>query len=179
MRRTRVGYCGGTTTRPTYADIADHTEAVQIEFDARVTSYADLLELFYELHSPTYPPGKPQYRSRIFFHDEEQRRLAEEAKARASARLKQTIYTEIMPVGKFTRAEDYHQKYYLRANREIARDLLLSYPDPVAFADSTAAARLNGYLGGHATPDEIRDNLPKLGLTSYGQGAVRRATFLE
>lgn len=179
MRRTRVGYCGGTTPRPTYADISDHTEAVQIEYDPEQTSYAELLELFYKLHSPTYPPGKPQYRSRIFYHDDEQKRLAEEAKARAAERLGATVYTEIMPVGTFTRAEDYHQKYYLRANREISRDLLASYPDPTAFTDSTAAARLNGYLGGNATPDEIRDTLPRLGLTASGQNAVRRSVLLE
>jgi peptide methionine sulfoxide reductase msrA/msrB len=118
---TRVGYTGGSTERPTYEGVhtgrTGHAETVEVVFDPGRISYADLIEkYFFRMHDPTTPNRQgndlgSQYRSAIFVHSPEQRRIAEEAKARSQARWKRPIVTEIGDAKPFWPAEDYHQKY--------------------------------------------------------------------
>lgn len=119
---TAVGYAGGHTDNPTYRDVcADetgHAEVVQVEFDPEKVSYDRLLDAFFELHDPTQvnrqgPDVGSQYRSAVFYHDEEQRASAEAAKARleASGRFRRPIATQVVAAGPFWRAEEYHQRY--------------------------------------------------------------------
>ncbi|MGH7805247.1 MAG: bifunctional methionine sulfoxide reductase B/A protein, partial [Candidatus Binatia bacterium] len=117
------GYTGGTRENPTYeevcADTTGHAEAVEIEFDPRVTSYDRLLEVFWSEHDPTtlnrqgWDVGS-QYRSAIFFHSPEQKRAAEASKERLemSGRHENPIVTQILPAEKFHRAEEKHQRYF-------------------------------------------------------------------
>jgi peptide methionine sulfoxide reductase msrA/msrB len=121
--QTEAGYTGGNTFHPSYEDVhtgdTGHAEAVRIVFDPRKLSYADLLEKwFFRMHDPTTPNRQgndvgSQYRSAIFVTSPQQRKIAEEVKARAakSGRWKRPIVTEIAEAGPFTRAEEYHQKY--------------------------------------------------------------------
>jgi peptide methionine sulfoxide reductase msrA/msrB len=121
--QTEVGYTGGQSFHPTYEDVhggdTGHTEAVRIVFDPKKLSYADLLEKwFFRMHDPTTPNRQgndvgTQYRSAIFVTSPQQRKTAEEVKARVgkSGRWKRPIVTEIAEAGPFTRAEEYHQKY--------------------------------------------------------------------
>jgi peptide methionine sulfoxide reductase msrA/msrB len=117
-----VGYTGGTTDLPTYEQVhtgrTGHAEAVQIVFDPAVLSYEKILRYFFRLHDPTTPNRQgndvgTQYRSAIFFHDEEQRGTAERVKAEvdASGKWRKPVATQIVPAGKFYPAEDYHQDY--------------------------------------------------------------------
>jgi peptide methionine sulfoxide reductase msrA/msrB len=120
---TEVGYAGGTTERPTYEAVrtgrTGHAESVRIVFDPRRLSYADLLERwFFRMHDPTTVNRQgndvgTQYRSVIFYTSLEQKRVAEEVRARVqkSGRWNRPIVTEIVPAGAFTRAEEYHQRY--------------------------------------------------------------------
>ena len=120
---TEVGYIGGATSKPTYEDVKSgktgHAEAVKIVFDPKQISYADLLEKwFFRMHDPTTANRQgndvgTQYRSVIFAQSDEQRRTAEEVKARVgkSGTWKAPIVTEIAGAGSFTRAEEYHQDY--------------------------------------------------------------------
>jgi peptide methionine sulfoxide reductase msrA/msrB len=120
---TEVGYTGGKTARPDYEDVhtgeTGHAESVRVVFDPARLSYADLLEKwFFRMHDPTTRNRQgndvgSQYRSAIFVTTPEQRRVAEEVKARVakSGRWKSPIVTEIADAGPFTRAEEYHQKY--------------------------------------------------------------------
>jgi len=120
---TEVGYAGGTREKPTYEDVktgtTGHAEAVRIEFDPATISYEALLKIFWESHDPTTPNRQgpdvgTQYRSVIFYEDATQKRLAEESKARRekSKTYPRSIVTEIVPMGEFWRAEEYHQKYF-------------------------------------------------------------------
>jgi peptide methionine sulfoxide reductase msrA/msrB len=121
---TRVGYSGGTSERPTYPDVktgrTGHAETVEITFDPSKLSFAELLEKHYfRMHDPTTPNRQgndvgSQYRSAIFVHSPEQRRVAEEVKAKAQAKWKRPIVTEIVEAGPFWSAEEYHQKYLIK-----------------------------------------------------------------
>jgi peptide-methionine (S)-S-oxide reductase len=117
---TQVGYGGGVTDNPTYADVCTdrtgHAEVVEVEFDPERISYEDLLETYWGLHDPTQlnrqgPDVGTQYRSAIFFHSPEQERAAIASRERAQSRFRRPIVTEITPAGPFHRAEEYHQRY--------------------------------------------------------------------
>jgi peptide-methionine (S)-S-oxide reductase len=122
VKATAVGYEGGHTTNPTYKDVCTdrtgHAEVVQVEFDPAEVSYQTLLDVFWENHDPTQvnrqgPDYGTQYRTVIFTHSEEQRRLAEASKqARsASGNYRKPIATQIVPATDFWIAEEYHQQY--------------------------------------------------------------------
>lgn len=126
VEQVTSGYAGGTIPNPTYEQVCSgrtgHAEAVQIVFDPSVISYDELLEVFWRTHDPTTPNRQgndvgTQYRSAIFYHDEEQRRRAEKSKAElaAASAFRNPIVTEIVPYTNFYPAENYHQNYY-RAN---------------------------------------------------------------
>jgi peptide methionine sulfoxide reductase msrA/msrB len=115
------GYAGGSGEDPTYEDYAakGHVEVVRVTYDPSRITYSQLLQVFWRQIDPTDAMGQfvdrgPQYRSAIFYHDEEQKRLAEESKAQleASGRFGATVVTEILPASTFYRAEDYHQDYH-------------------------------------------------------------------
>ncbi len=117
------GYTGGTKDHPTYEEVCSgttgHAEAVQIRYDTATISYNDLLEVFWRNIDPTTPNRQfsdvgTQYRTAIFTHDEEQRRLALESKERLqqSGKFARPIVTETVPASTFYPAEDYHQDYY-------------------------------------------------------------------
>jgi peptide-methionine (S)-S-oxide reductase len=120
---TQVGYCGGKTENPTYREVCGHktghAEAVEVEFDPSQVSYQKLLEVFFENHDPTTvdrqgPDVGTQYRSVIFYHDEEQEKLAEAEKVKRdeSGEYVGPIATRIEAAGKFWTAEEYHQRYF-------------------------------------------------------------------
>lgn len=173
MWRTRVGYAGGSTPNPTYRNIGDHSEAVEIDYDPAVVTYAELLRLFWEGHEPLRPAWSRQYASVILWRDEAERALAEESLREWDAR-RGGVHTRVEPLSRFHRAEDYHQKYYLRGAGEIMTDFAAIYPDGREFADSTAAARVNGYIGGYAGMERFERDLPRLGLSPRGERFLRR-----
>ena len=165
MIRTRVGYAGGAKENPTYHNLGDHTETLQVDYDPSKISYEKLLELFWEEHDPTSRSWSRQYQAVVFYHDEEQKRLASASRDRQAAKLGKAIHTEVLPYSRFYAAEDYHQKYYLRGHRSILRQFLQHYPQAADLMNSTAAARVNGYLGGYGTPAALKADLDRLGLS--------------
>ena len=119
----RVGYTGGNTKNPTYEDICTgttgHAEVIQIDYNPHVISYEKLLDVFWKSHDPTTLNRQgadtgTQYRSVVFHHDEEQQKIVQKAMnaADTSGIYENPIVTEIMPLGIFYPAEDYHQDYY-------------------------------------------------------------------
>ena len=119
---TSVGYTSGQTKDPTYELICTgrtgHAEAVEVVFDPEKVSYSEILNVFWKKHDPTTlnrqgPDIGTQYRSGIYYHNEEQKRLAEESKAKldASGSYRSSIVTEIVEASVYYPAEDYHQKY--------------------------------------------------------------------
>lgn len=164
MVRTRVGYAGGTQDNPTYQDLGDHSEALQIDFDPTKIAYTDLLAIFWKTHNPFSRGWSRQYRNALFFHNDGQRAAAEESRATIARKKGQRVRTALEPLGTFYRAEGYHQKYRLRSRPDFLRDLTRFYPHARALTDSTAAARLNGYLGGHGSWPQLQREVDGLGL---------------
>jgi peptide-methionine (S)-S-oxide reductase len=164
--RTRVGYAGGTTQNPTYRDLGDHTETIQIDYDPATITYAKLLDAFWTGHDPTHRGWYRQYASLIFVHTEEQRRLAEGSRARVAKELHSTIHTEIVPYKGFTLAENYHQKHSLQQFPGFQEELKRIYPAPSDFVASTAVARVNGYLGGEGASEALLKEIDGFGLSS-------------
>jgi peptide-methionine (S)-S-oxide reductase len=122
VTKTTVGYTGGETKDPTYGIVklgtSNHAESVEIEFDPSIIKYADVLGYFFRLHDPTTVNQQgndkgTQYRSVIFYHSPEQKRIAEETIERVNASKKwpKPIVTQILPATKFYPAEEYHQDY--------------------------------------------------------------------
>jgi peptide-methionine (S)-S-oxide reductase len=111
--------------------------------------------------------------SAIFYHNEEQKRLAEKTKEREEARLKRKVYTEILPFSRFYLAEDYHQKYYLREVPDLAREFSRIYPDLRDFVNSTAVTRVNGYAGGSGNATQLNAEIELLGLSPAGMKKLR------
>jgi methionine-S-sulfoxide reductase len=163
-----VGYAGGEKVNPSYYDLGDHSETIEIDYDPAVISYERLLDVFWDSHNPEAPSYSTQYKSVIFYHDEEQRRLALESKERQEAVRGTAVYTEIVPFSGFYLAEGYHQKYCLSLESGIMREMERIYPDMADFINSTAAARLNGYVCGYGTDESLNDNIDKLGLSDEG-----------
>lgn len=145
--------------------MGDHTETIQIDYDPTVISYEKLLDIFWDSHYPASPVWSRQYMSMIFFHNADQKRLAIESRDREQARIKRKIYTEIVPFSGFYLAEDYHQKYRLRGERDLMREFEAIYPNQADLVNSTAAARVNGYLDGYGTLEGLQKELPGLGLS--------------
>ena len=169
MIRTRVGYSGGTKKNPTYHDLGDHSETIQIDFDPTRVSYERLLDIFWRAHDPTIRSWSRQYRATLFFHNEEQKQLTLASRDRETARIGGEIKTEILPATEFHLAEDYHQKYYLRQDFFFSTEFRRIFPSERGFVNSTAAARVNGYLGGYGTQAALEQEIDQLGLSEAGR----------
>ena len=123
---TEVGYTGGKTDSPTYESVCSgktgHAECVQLIFDKNIISYEKIIDLFFKMHDPTqkdmqFPDIGTQYRSEIFFVDEEQKTIAINVRDKFNKFLDNKVVTNINPLTEFFRAEEYHQKY-IEKNRK-------------------------------------------------------------
>ncbi len=172
------GYTGGHQENPNYYEVSaggtGHTEAIQVFYDPEKVSYQELLDVFWRHIDPTDPGGQfvdrgDQYRSAIFYHDEEQKRLAEASKERLaqSGQFSKSIVTEITPLEKFYEAEEYHQDYYRKNpiryklyRYNSGRDQFLSK----AWRPSQQSAALSAANSTYAKPkdEELREKLTPL-----------------
>jgi len=172
--RTRVGYAGGTTRDPTYRSIGDHAEVFQVDYDLQRISFEELMETFWTSHDPRRASWSTQYKSAAFVHDGEQRRVAERSRDNLAAVLGKTVNTEIVDAPRFYLAEDYHQKHRLRGERALMAEFAQMYPRDLDFVDSTAAARVNGYLDGYGSLERLKGEVDSFGLSEDA-----RDTLLE
>jgi peptide-methionine (S)-S-oxide reductase len=144
--------------------LGDHTEAIQIDYDPTRISYKELFDIFWESHNPAISSWSRQYMSAVYFHSAEQKRLAMETKSREEAKRKGKIYTDIVPASEFYTAEGYHQKYLLRQRPALMKEFNAIYPATEDFVNSTAAARINGYVGGYGSLSALEAELNTLNL---------------
>ena len=154
---------------PTYHSLGDHSESIQIDFDPTVISYRDLLTRFWEAHDPSAGSWSTQYKAAIFYQTDEQKRLAMETKDEVEAAHHIKVKTEILPLSRFYAAEAYHQKYGLRGHKEFLKEFRAIYPTDEALMNSTAAARVNGYVSGYGSYATLQEEIDKLGLSLEAQ----------
>jgi peptide-methionine (S)-S-oxide reductase len=150
--RTRVGYAGGETPDPTYRELGDHTEVVQVDYLPAERSFADLLELAFRSHDPHHRVRKRQYQSIVFTDTARQR----EGLARyldANGIDAEEIETRLETLEAFSPAEQYHQKYNLHSKRWVTDAFEAAGYGETDIRESPAAATLNGYAAGHDIPD--------------------------
>ena len=121
VTNTEVGYCGGTTDKTTYEEVCtgktNHAEVVNVEFDEKTISYSNMVKIFFEMHDPTTLNKQgldigTQYRSEIFYIDEEQKKTAEKIKLNLNEKYNGKIVTNISKQQNYCKAEEYHQKYF-------------------------------------------------------------------
>jgi len=129
---TEVGFMGGHSRNPSYAEVCTgrtgHAEVVHLRYDPSVVSYDQLLDVFWEIHDPTALNRQgmdvgEQYRSVIFFYDDQQKRIAEASKEtlQKSRKHRKPIVTQVLPASDFHRAEEYHQKYFEKKGKLSCR----------------------------------------------------------
>lgn len=164
-----MGYAGGQKGYPTYQQIGDHTEAVQLDYDPQKITYKQLLDIFWDSHNPSLQVSSRQYMKAIFYQDEEQRAKAMISKSNLELKIDSTNGTAIVPIRSFTMAEDYHQKYMLKSHRNLKKEMATIYPQHLDFVNSTAVTRLNGYAGGYGTMEQLSLDLDQLGLSPAGK----------
>jgi len=163
--RTRVGYAGGTTADPTYHNIGDHIETLEIDFDADIINFEQIVDIFWKSHNPVIYSWKRQYMNAIFFHDEIQKEIILKSKEQLTSQLEGQINTKVIPYEKFYLAENYHQKYHLQNVPVLLNDYKKIFTSTEQFIDSTSACRVNGLLIGHGSVDDFDSDIGKLGLS--------------
>jgi len=117
---TEVGYCGGNSSNTTYKEVCsgttNHAEVVKLKFDPKQITYEEILNKFFNLHNPTTlnsqgPDFGTQYRSEIFYNDDNQKKIAKKVFEEFNKKLSGKVVTKISPTTNYCRAEEYHQKY--------------------------------------------------------------------
>ena len=160
------------TKDPTYRSIGDHTECFEVDFDPKTISYADLLTMFWQSHNPTRPAYSTQYASVVLAHDEAQLEEARRSAENFEQAIGRKVLTRIEPLKRFYLAEGYHQKYRLRGDRELMGEFVQMYPDEWDFVDSTAAARVNGYVDGEGSAARLAREIDGFGLSDEGRARL-------
>jgi hypothetical protein len=133
---------------PTYHSLGNHTEALQIDFNPDEISFDRIVELFWKNHNPLRGVRSRQYMAAFWFYDEAQRDAILAGQAAVERRLEAKVETPVLPLDVFYPAEDYHQKYRLQ-HSPLMDYFQRTYPAFNDFNNSTAAARLNGFVAGH------------------------------
>ncbi len=163
--RTRVGYAGGKMPDPTYHNIGDHIETLEIDFDSDIINFEQIVDIFWKSHNPVSYSWKRQYMNAIFFHDEKQNDIILKSKEQLTSQLEGQINTKVIPYEKFYLAEDYHQKYHLQNVPVLLNDYKKIFTSIQQFIDSTSACRVNGFLIGHGNVSDFDSDIGKLGLS--------------
>ncbi len=153
--------------------MGDHTETVQVDFDPARITYSQLLDIFWEEHTPTRQSFSQQYMNAVFFHNDEQQKLAMASKSAMEKKLGKTIKSAVKALNAFTMAEDYHQKYLLKGH-PLIHDIKRVYPNHDDLVNSRAAARLNGYAGRYGSSEQINRDMDNLGLSEHGKELLSR-----
>jgi len=152
--RTKVGYAGGTTANPSYRSLGDHTEVIELEYDPRLTTFRNILDFFWNHHDPHSAKAcSRQYRSLIFYHNDEQRMVAMTSLRERERITGKKLPTLVIPAQEIVMAEDYHQKYLLQKQGWLLAELELEKTEDLVH--SMVAARLNGYTNGYGSKENF------------------------
>ena len=174
---TRVGFSGGTLANPSYSAIGDHVETVEVLYDARETSYGELLLHFWAHHNSRAKPVFRQYASAIFVQDEEQKKTAKRLRSEWQERTgEKKVLTAILDFEKFYLAAESHQKYYLQQDQVLYKAL----PASNTKLDSILATKLNAVSGRAGERELLEEALGGMGIDQEArQELFKRALWPE
>lgn len=172
---TRTGFAGGTTAEPTYRNMGDHTESIQIAFDPSLLSYEDILRIFWDSHDAVKDRSYKgrQYLSQLIVHSTEQLESAQKVKSEWEKQNGKRIGTEIHYDLPFYPAEDRHQKYFLKRFDKAMDTLLPLFPDHTSFVYSTITARLNGFVRENGRLSDIKEEIGDWQLSEDAEAVLR------
>lgn len=170
---TRVGYAGGTSKDPSYREMGDHSETVEIDYDPNLIPYDELLEVFWNNHNPININGYKgrQYQSLLLYRDKEQEEAIHRIKKRMESD-KGSLETEAAPYAEFHMAEQRHQKYYLKRFPNAIEKLRTLYPSEDDLTNSALAARLNGLAKGYSNLAHIQREIQQWPVSSSDRAAM-------
>jgi len=159
--QTSVGYAGGKKKHPTYQNLGDHTEVVQIQYDPCRITFKQLLSLFWKNHNPSIFYQK-QYWSIIFYITEEQKLVAQDFLQLYEKESLATVYTQIIPLEEYYHAESYHQKYTLQTHPWLI--VAVNVRSAKELIQSQVCTKFNGFLSSYGTHDELLELARNFGL---------------
>lgn len=165
--RTRVGYAGGTKVNPTYREMGDHTEIIEMDFDPTMMDYSEILNLFWAHHHAqrlNQYRGR-QYMSLLLYHNDQQKEKAIQVKQKWENEFHAKIQTEINAYTGMYLAEDKHQKYYLKRFPKAYNTIKGLFSTHQELVDSTLVTRLNGFVREFGSIQDIERDLMNWGLT--------------
>lgn len=140
--------------------MGDHTESLQVEFDSSIISYQEILSIFWSNHNSNRENYRGrQYISLLLYHNENQKETILQIKRELEERRGEEIQTEAAPFHRFNRAEDYHQKYYLKRYPNAMKQLETIFPSEQNLVNSTLAARLNGFVKGFGNLGSLKEEI--------------------
>ena len=146
---------------PSYYELGDHTEVVNIHYNPDMVCFEKLLSVFWKNHNPSIP-NQRQYRSLILYHNDKQNILAQESLTLARQKSPDEVQTEILPTEVYYNAEDYHQKYILQQHPWLVTALQIQTGEELV--KSHVCTRLNGYLSGYGERENFLKEAKGLGL---------------
>jgi len=153
---TEVGYAGGDMKGPTYHNLGNHTEAIKVIYDPEIISYQELLNIFWENHNHTQKSYSKQYKSIIFCNNNKEEDTVLKFLENKKLEVNKKIYIDIQEIDEFYPAEQYHQKYLFKRNKNMYQQVIELFSGKYKFEDSRIAARLNAYSAGFLTFTEIK-----------------------
>ena len=171
--RTRVGYAGGSKHNPTYHNLGRHTETLEIDFLPDQITYEELLEIVWSLHDPKRSPVNRQYASAIFYRSDQQRLIIKKTLETVHSQTLEDVDTMVIPLDRFYRAEDYHQKYQLRQSSRL-NSFFQKHYSAEKLVNSTVAARINGFLSGFGSRQLMDDEWKSYGLPDDWRNSLSR-----
>ncbi|MCK8058533.1 MULTISPECIES: peptide-methionine (S)-S-oxide reductase [unclassified Fusibacter] len=171
--RTRVGYTGGTGTTPSYENLGNHIEVIEIDYDPAFLTYEDLVTLYFTYYDATVRAYSQRVKSVIFYRDDEEQSIANNLKKEFSQSQGKPIFTEIDPLDVFYLAEDRHQLSYLKKETSLYDEVSQIFTTPDKQILSILASKLNGYIAGYGKSKDLTVLLQNSGLSDASQNRMR------
>lgn len=173
--RTRVGYAGGDSTTPSYDNLGNHVEVFEVDYDPEILSYEDLVTLYFSIYDATARPFSQRVTSVIYYRNTEEQALAEKVKSSVEAQSEKGIFTILRPIDTFYLAEAKHQLSYLKQEVSLYGEVEAMFGDQDRLLLSILASKLNGFIAGYGSTQEIDDVLEQ---SSLSAASLERLDFI-
>lgn len=171
--RTRVGYASGTTGTPSYDNLGDYVEVLEVDYNPEVISYGDLVELYFEYYDATARPISLRVKPIIYYRNESEMTIATKIKKQQEAASDKGLFVVIQALDTFYLAEPKHQLSYLKQEISLFEELRMIYETDEALLLSTLTSKLNGLIIGYGDEETLEKVLSQSSLSEASQNRMR------